>query len=144
MAIYNSVRELIGATPLVALTNMGALPAKVLVKLESFNPGGSAKDRVALNMLQDALAKGLIDRETVIIEPTSGNTGIGLACICASLQMKCIIVMPDSMSKERILLMQAYGAQVVLTPGELGMQGAIEKANALAKENPNSLYFHRP
>ena len=138
MAIYNSVRELIGATPLVALTNMGDLPAKVLVKLESFNPGGSAKDRVALNMLQDALAKGLIDRETVIIEPTSGNTGIGLACICASLQMKCIIVMPDSMSKERILLMQAYGAQVVLTPGKLGMQGAIEKANALAKENPNS------
>ena len=138
MAIYTSVRELIGATPLVALTNMGALPAKVLVKLESFNPGGSAKDRVALNMLQDALSKGLIDRETVIIEPTSGNTGIGLACICASLQMKCIIVMPDSMSKERILLMQAYGAQVVLTPGELGMQGAIEKANALAKENPNS------
>ena len=138
MAIYNSVRELIGATPLVALANMGALPAKVLVKLESFNPGGSAKDRVALNMLQDALARGLIDRETVIIEPTSGNTGIGLACICASLQMKCIIVMPDSMSKERILLMQAYGAQVVLTPGALGMQGAIEKANALAKENPNS------
>lgn len=141
MAIYHSVRELIGATPMVALENIerkNGCVGKVLAKLEFRNPGGSVKDRVALNMLTDAMAKGLINKDTVIIEPTSGNTGIGLACVAASLGMACIIVMPDSMSKERILLMQAYGARVVLTPGAQGMQGAIDKANALAKENPNS------
>ena len=141
MAIYNSVRELIGSTPMVALTNMEKKEncvARVVAKLEFRNPGGSVKDRVALNMLQKAMEKGLVNKDTLIIEPTSGNTGIGLACVAASLGMNCIIVMPDSMSKERILLMEAYGAKVVLTPGALGMQGAIDKANALAKENQNS------
>ena len=141
MAIYNSVRELIGATPMVALTNITSKEncvGKVVAKLEFRNPGGSVKDRVALNMLSVAMEKGLVNKDTVIIEPTSGNTGIGLACVAASLGMQCIIVMPDSMSKERILLMQAYGAQVVLTPGAQGMQGAIGKANALSVENPNS------
>ncbi len=141
MAIYNSVRELIGATPMLALTNITSKEncvGKVVAKLEFRNPGGSVKDRVALNMLRDAMEKGLVNKDTVIIEPTSGNTGIGLACVAASLGMRCIIVMPDSMSKERILLMQAYGAQVVLTPGALGMQGAIAQANALAEEHKNS------
>ena len=137
MAIYSSVRELIGATPMVVLNNMAA-NARVIAKLEFRNPGGSVKDRVALNMLKTAMAEGIVNENTLIIEPTSGNTGIGLACVCASLGMKCIIVMPDSMSKERILLMQAYGAQVVLTPGALGMQGAIDKATTLAKEHKNS------
>ena len=137
MAIYNSVRELIGATPMVALSNI-AENARVVAKLEFRNPGGSAKDRPALNMLRTAMEQGLVKENTVIIEPTSGNTGIGLACVAASLGLKCIIVMPDSMSKERILLMEAYGAQVVLTPGVLGMQGAIDKAEALAREQTNS------
>ncbi len=137
MAIYESVRQLIGSTPMVALSNM-ASGARVLAKLEYRNPGGSVKDRVALNMLSDARQKGLLQEDSVIIEPTSGNTGIGLACVAATLGYKCIIVMPDSMSRERILLMAAYGAQVVLTPGALGMQGAIDRANALAKEYPHS------
>ena len=141
MALYNSVQELIGSTPMVTLSNMMAKEnclARVVAKLEFCNPGGSVKDRVALNMLEDAMEKGLVDKDTVIIEPTSGNTGIGLACVAASLGMRCIIVMPDSMSKERVLLMQAYGAQVVLTPGGLGMQGSVDKANALAKAYTNS------
>ena len=141
MAIYKSVRELIGATPMVALTNIVKKEncvACVVAKLEFRNPGGSVKDRVACNMLKTAMAQGLVNKDTVIIEPTSGNTGIGLACVAASLGMKCIIVMPDSMSKERIALMEAYGAQVVLTPGALGMQGAIDKAHALAGEHQNS------
>ncbi len=141
MAIYKSIRELIGATPMVALTNLAKREncvAQVVAKLEFRNPGGSVKDRVAWNMLKTAMEQGLADKNTTIIEPTSGNTGIGLACVCASLGMKCIIVMPDSMSKERILLMQAYGAQVVLTPGALGMQGAIDRAKALAEENKNA------
>ena len=137
MAIYSSVRELIGATPMVVLNNI-AENARVIAKLEFRNPGGSVKDRVALNMLKTAMAEGIVNENTLIIEPTSGNTGIGLACVAASLGLRCIIVMPDSMSKERILLMQAYGAQVVLTPGALGMQGAIDKANTLAKEHKNS------
>lgn len=137
MAIYSSVGELIGATPMVVLNNM-AENARVIAKLEFRNPGGSVKDRVAMNMLKTAMAEGLVNESTLIIEPTSGNTGIGLACVCASLGMQCIIVMPDSMSKERILLMQAYGAKVVLTPGALGMQGAIDKAETLAKEHKNS------
>ncbi len=141
MAVYKSVRELIGATPMVALTNITKKEncvAQVVAKLEFRNPGGSVKDRVALNMLLTAMDQGIANKNTVIIEPTSGNTGIGLACVAASLGLQCIIVMPDSMSKERILLMQAYGAQVVLTPGALGMQGAIDKAEALAKEYANS------
>ena len=141
MAIYESVRELIGATPMVALTNIEKAEncvGKVVAKLEFRNPGGSVKDRVALNMLTAAMEQGLVNKDTMIIEPTSGNTGIGLACVAASFGLQCIIVMPDSMSKERILLMEAYGAQVVLTPGALGLQGAIDKAKALAGENKNS------
>lgn len=141
MAIYNSVRELIGATPMVALANIAKKEnclASIVAKLEFRNPGGSVKDRVALNMLKTAMSEGLVNESTLIIEPTSGNTGIGLACVAASLGLKCIIVMPDSMSKERIALMEAYGAQVVLTPGALGMQGAIDKANALKEDHKNS------
>jgi len=141
MAIYHSVRELIGATPMVALTNIAKKErclASIVAKLEFRNPGGSVKDRVALSMLKTAMAEGLVNENTLIIEPTSGNTGIGLACVAASLGLKCIIVMPDSMSKERIALMEAYGAQVVLTPGALGMQGAIDKANALKEDHKNS------
>ncbi len=139
--IYTSVTELIGATPLLELRNIAQaeqLHARILAKLESFNPGGSAKDRVALNMILDAEEKGLLKEGSVIIEPTSGNAGIGLACVAAVRGYRTLIVMPDSMSRERQLLMKAYGAELVLTPGALGMQGAVDKANALAKEIPDS------
>ena len=141
MAIYKSANELIGNTPLLelnAVQKAKGFSAKILAKLESFNPAGSAKDRVALAMIQDAESRGLLKEGSVIIEPTSGNTGIGLACVAASRGYKTIIVMPDSMSVERQTLMKAYGAEVVLTPGKLGMQGAIDKAEALAKEIPGS------
>ena len=118
-------------------TKMG-LSAHLLAKLEFFNPGGSAKDRVALSMILDAEERGILKKGSVIIEPTSGNTGIGLACVAASRGYKTIIVMPDSMSMERRLLMTAYGAELVLTPGKLGMQGAIDKAKELANQYPNS------
>ena len=139
--IYTSVTELIGATPLLELRHIAQaehLQARILAKLESFNPGGSAKDRVALRMILDAEEKGLLKEGSVIIEPTSGNTGIGLACVAAVRGYRTIIVMPDSMSRERQLLMRAYGAELVLTPGALGMQGAVDKANELAKEIPGS------
>lgn len=139
--IYPSVLELIGKTPLVELQGMEKahrLPARLLAKLECFNPGGSAKDRIALAMIRDAEEKGLLREGSVIIEPTSGNTGIGLACVATVRGYKSIIVMPDSMSIERQLLMKAYGAQVVLTPGSLGMQGAIQKAEELAAQIPGS------
>ena len=139
--IYPSVLELIGKTPLVELQGVEKahqLPARLLAKLERFNPGGSAKDRIALAMIRDAEEKGLLREGSVIIEPTSGNTGIGLACVATVLGYKSIIVMPDSMSIERQLLMKAYGAQVVLTPGALGMQGAIQKAEELAAQTPGS------
>ena len=141
MAIYKSANALIGNTPLLELTateKVKGFSAKVLAKLEFFNPAGSAKDRVALSMIEDAEKRGLLKEGSVIIEPTSGNTGIGLACVAASRGYKTMIVMPDSMSVERQTLMRAYGAEVVLTPGKLGMQGAIEKAEALAKEIPGS------
>ena len=141
MAIYKSANGLIGNTPLLELTateKVKGFSAKVLAKLEFFNPAGSAKDRVALSMIEDAEKRGLLKEGSVIIEPTSGNTGIGLACVAASRGYKTMIVMPDSMSVERQTLMRAYGAEVVLTPGKLGMQGAIEKAEALAKEIPGS------
>jgi len=134
MKIYTSVEQLIGRTPLVELRHIEenhGLKAKLLVKLESFNPAGSAKDRAALYMLNDAEEKGLVDRDTVIIEPTSGNTGIGLASVGAARGYRVIIVMPDSMSIERRQLMAAYGAELVLTPGALGMKGCIEKAEEL-------------
>ena len=139
--IYDSISQLVGNTPLLRLhateKKLG-LSAELLVKLEFFNPGGSAKDRVALSMIEDAEKRGILKDGSVIIEPTSGNTGIGLACVAASRGYKTIIVMPDSMSMERRLLMTAYGAELVLTPGKLGMQGAIDKAKELAKEYENS------
>ncbi len=139
--IYTSAHQLIGNTPLIeprALSAHMGLKARLLVKLEYFNPAGSAKDRVALSMILDAESKGLLKEGSVIIEPTSGNTGIGLACVAAARGYKTIIVMPDSMSRERQLLMGAYGAQLVLTPGALGMQGAIDKAKEIAQNTPGS------
>ena len=139
--IYTSADQLIGRTPLLELTHMEeklALSAKVLAKLEYFNPAGSAKDRVALSMIRDAEERGILKEGSTIIEPTSGNTGIGLACVAAARGYRTIIVMPDSMSAERQMLMGAYGAQLVLTPGALGMTGAIAKAEELAKEIPGS------
>jgi len=141
MAVYTSASALIGNTPLLELAateKAKNLQAKVLAKLEFLNPAGSVKDRVALAMIEDAEARGLLREGSVIIEPTSGNTGIGLACVAAARGYKTIIVMPDSMSVERQTLMKAYGAEVVLTPGALGMQGAIDKAEALAREIPGS------
>lgn len=139
--IYTSVESLIGHTPLLELTNLEKeynLQCRLLAKLEYFNPAGSAKDRVAAMMIADAEAKGLLVPGSVIIEPTSGNTGIGLAAVGVSKGYRVIIVMPDTMSMERRLLMKAYGAELVLTEGAKGMTGAIEKAEALARELPNS------
>ena len=139
--IYSSAEQLVGKTPILRLHKIEkeyGLNARLLAKLEFFNPGGSVKDRVALAMVLDAEQRGLLAPGGTIIEPTSGNTGIGLAVIAASRGYQAIIVMPDSMSKERQLLMKAYGAQVVLTDGALGMTGAIEKAKALAEEIPGS------
>ena len=139
--IYTSVSQLIGNTPLLELTALEAdlrLSAKLLAKLEYMNPAGSVKDRVALSMIEDAEQKGLLKPGSVIIEPTSGNTGIGLAAVATGRGYRTVIVMPDSMSKERQLLMKAYGAELVLTPGNLGMSGAIEKANELAAALPCS------
>ena len=140
--IYSSVAQLVGNTPLLALNNIQkslGLQAKLLAKLEFMNPAGSVKDRVALSMIDDAERKGLLKPGGVIIEPTSGNTGIGLAAIAASRGYKAIIVMPDSMSMERRLLMTAYGAELVLTEGAKGMQGAIEKAQELNAKIPGSI-----
>ena len=139
--IYTSVEQLIGKTPLMELTNIEKkydLKAKLLAKVEFFNPGGSVKDRVAKAMLDDAKEKGILTKDSVIIEPTSGNTGIGLALMSVARGYRCIIVMPDTMSMERRMLMKAYGAELVLTDGAKGMTGAIEKAEELAKEIPNS------
>ena len=139
--IYKNVEELIGNTPLVELTNIEKMienKAHLFAKVESFNPGGSIKDRIALKMLNTAIKEGKVKEDTLIIEPTSGNTGIGLCMLAASKGLKAIIVMPDSMSVERIKLMKAYGAEVILTPGKLGMKGAIAKANELHEEYKNS------
>ena len=141
MTVYKSVSELIGGTPLVELTNYeknNNLEAVIVGKVESFNPAGSVKDRVAKAMIDDALASGKIDADTVLIEPTSGNTGIGLAAIAAARGMRLIIAMPKTMSVERRNLMKAYGAELVLTDGALGMKGAIARAEELAAEIPNS------
>ena len=137
--IYTSADQLIGHTPLLELTHLEkaeGLKAKILVKLEYFNPAGSAKDRVAKAMIDDAEAKGLLKEGSVIIEPTSGNTGIGLAAVAAARGYRTIIVMPDTMSVERRQLLKAYGAELVLTEGAKGMSGAIAKAEQLAKEIP--------
>ncbi len=139
--IYTSAEQLIGNTPLVELTQIEKeldLKAKLIAKLELFNPAGSVKDRVALAMINDAEKRGVLSKESVIIEPTSGNTGIGLASVAAARGYKLIIVMPDSMSVERRQIMKAYGAQLVLSPGAKGMPGAIELANQLAASTPNS------
>ena len=140
--IYNSVDELIGNTPLLELKNIKkqfGLKARLLAKLEYLNPAGSVKDRVALSMINDMEEKGILTPDSVIIEPTSGNTGIGLAAVGAARGYRVIIVMPDSMSVERQVLMTAYGAELVLTDGTKGMSGAIEKAEQLNKEIPNSI-----
>ncbi len=141
MNIYTSVDQLIGKTPLMELTNLEKtlhLQAKVLAKLEYFNPAGSVKDRVAKQMIDDAEAAGVLTPSSVIIEPTSGNTGIGLAAVAAARGYRCVIVMPDTMSVERRQLMKAYGAELVLSDGKLGMSGAIAKAEEIAKETPNA------
>ena len=141
MTVYKSVSELIGGTPLVELTNYeknNDLDAIIVGKVESFNPAGSVKDRVAKAMIDDALERGVIAGDTVLIEPTSGNTGIGLAAIAAARGMRLIIAMPETMSIERRNLMKAYGAELVLTDGALGMKGAIARADELAAEIPNS------
>lgn len=141
MKIYKKIEDLIGNTPLLEVTNLekdNGLEATVLAKLEYFNPAGSAKDRIGKAMLDDAVKNGLINDDTVIIEPTSGNTGIGLASVAASRGYKVIFTMPETMSVERRKLLSAYGAELVLTDGTRGMSGAIEKAQELAKENGNS------
>ena len=139
--IYTSADQLIGRTPLLELTHIEkelGLKAKILAKLEYFNPAGSVKDRIAKAMIDDAEQKGLLKEGSVIIEPTSGNTGIGLASVAAARGYRIILVMPDSMSVERRQLMKAYGAELVLTEGAQGMKGAIARAEELAKEIPNS------
>ena len=139
--IYTAVDQLVGKTPLLELTHIEkkyGLSAKLLAKLEYFNPAGSIKDRIAKAMIDDAEKKGLLKKDTVIIEPTSGNTGIGLASIAAARGYKIIIVMPETMSIERRKLMKAYGAELVLTEGAKGMKGAIAKAQELHEANPNS------
>lgn len=140
--IYTSVEQLIGKTPLMELTRIEkefGLEAKILAKLESFNPAGSVKDRVALMMIEEAEKSGKLEKGSVIIEPTSGNTGIGIASVAAAKGYKVIIVMPDTMSIERRKLMKAYGADVVLSDGKKGMAGAIEMADELAKKTKASL-----
>ena len=139
--IYKSVDQIIGHTPMLELTNIEKkleLKARVLAKLEYLNPAGSVKDRAALKMINDAEESGTLKPDSVIIEPTSGNTGIGLAAVSAARRYRVIIVMPDTMSLERRMLMTAYGAELVLTDGKLGMKGAIAKAEELAREIPNS------
>ena len=139
--IFDSAEALIGGTPLMEIKRIAeklSLPARILVKLERMNPGGSVKDRAALFMISEAEKQGILKKGSVIIEPTSGNTGVGLALIGALRGYRAIIVMPDSMSRERQQLMAAYGAELVLTPGALGMKGAIEKAEELARQIPGS------
>lgn len=141
-AICTSVDQLIGHTPLLELSNIERdqdLKARVLVKLEYFNPGGSVKDRVAKSILDDAERRGLLGPDTVVIEPTSGNTGIGLAALCAARGIRLIITMPETMSVERRKLMEGYGAELVLTPGAEGMKGAIAKADELHAQIPDSI-----
>ena len=139
--IYNSITELIGGTPLLKANNFikaNGLEADILVKLEYFNPAGSVKDRIAKAMIEEAEQKGILNKDSVIIEPTSGNTGIGLASVAASRGYKAILTMPETMSVERRNLLKAYGAKIVLTDGSKGMKGAIAKAEELAKETPHA------
>lgn len=139
--IYNNITELIGRTPLLELSNFmnkNNIKSKIIGKLEYLNPAGSAKDRIALKMIQDAESSGLINKDTVIIEPTSGNTGIGLACVAVSKGYRVIITMPENMSKERIRLIKAYGAEIILTDAKKGMKGAIDRAYELSLVEENS------
>ena len=141
MKVYDKIIDTIGKTPMVELKNIEknyALKAKIYAKVEFFNPGGSVKDRIAKAMIEDAESKGLINKDTVLIEPTSGNTGIGLSMVAASKGLRIIICMPETMSIERRNLMKVYGAELVLTDGSKGMKGAIAKAEELAKDIPNS------
>ena len=140
MAIYQSILDLIGKTPIVKLNKLpDANGAEVFMKLESFNPGGSVKDRAAFNMIEQAEKSGqLIPGKSTIIEPTSGNTGIGICMVSAVKGYRCIITMPDNATKERVKIMKAYGAEVILTPGNLRMQGAIDEANRIASKTPDS------
>ncbi len=144
MRIAESITNLVGNTPLVRLRRLteGA-PASVVAKLEFWNPASSVKDRIALSMIEDAKARGLIRKDTIILEPTSGNTGIGLAFVCAAKGYKCTLVMPDTMSLERRMLLGAYGARLVLTPGCEGMMGAIRKAKEMAASNPCYLIMNQ-
>ena len=137
-AIFENITSTIGFTPLVRINKLGSGKAAILAKLESFNPGGSVKDRIALSIIEAAEKKELIKAETVIIEPTSGNTGIGLAFICAAKGYRLILTMPESMSIERRKLLKMFGAEIVLTPAERGMTGAVREAERLVAENPNA------
>lgn len=138
MNIYENILDLIGNTPLVKINKLNTGKSAILAKVESFNPGGSIKDRPALNMIEDAEKKGLINKDTVIIEPTSGNTGVGLAMVCAVKGYRMILTMPETMSVERRNLLKAYGAELVLTEGAKGMQGAVDEALRLHEEIKNS------
>lgn len=139
--IASKITDLIGHTPLVEIKNTQrrlALHARILVKLEYLNPAGSVKDRIAKSMIEDGIKTGKIKKDSVVIEPTSGNTGIGLASVCASCGLRLILTMPETMSAERCNLLKAYGAEIVLTDGALGMKGAVDKAEEIAKETPHS------
>jgi cysteine synthase A len=142
--IYNSITELIGRTPLIRLNNLArGLGAEVIAKIEYFNPGGSVKDRIAVNMIERAEQQGLLSKNTLLVEPTSGNTGVGLAMVAAAKGYKLVLTMPETMSMERRNLLKAYGAELILTPGEKGMRGAIEKAAELVRENKNALMLQQ-
>ncbi len=144
MKIANNITELIGNTPLVRLNRIpGGMQTEILAKLEFFNPAHSVKDRIGFAMIEAAEKAGLIKPDTVIIEPTSGNTGIALAMVCASRGYKCVLVMPDTMSKERRMLLRAYGAELILTPGADGMPGAIQKTEEMVAQNPNYLLLQQ-
>ena len=139
MKVYEHITDLVGFTPLVKLHRItDGAPATVLAKLEFFNPASSVKDRIAVAMLEDAEARGILKPDSVIVEPTSGNTGIGLAFACAAKGYQCILTMPDTMSVERRLLLRGYGAELVLTPGTEGMRGAIAEAERIAARTPHS------
>ena len=137
-AVFEDITATVGNTPLVQINKLNSGKGIILAKLESFNPNGSVKDRIGLSMIAAAEEKGLIKKDTVVVEPTSGNTGIGLACVCASKDYRLILTMPESMSIERRKLLKLFGAEIVLTPSEKGMAGAVEKAEELLAENPGA------